>query len=152
MACRLPMYLPWREAAGGGDGVEKRGLIVDGDESVLRHLKLALRARGWEVATASDLDEAESAFAGFSPTVVVAELHLTSLRRSEGLDLLQRVKRIRPETRVVVMAGLGSPEAERAALEVGAEAVIFKPFELRPFLDRLDSLCPSDLHVEGSLA
>ncbi len=131
--------------------MNKRVMIVDNDESVLRHLRLALKARQWDVATAANLADAESWFAGFLPPVVVAEMHLTPLRRAEGLELLHRVKRLLPETRFVVLAVDGSPETERAALDAGADAVFFKPFELRSFLDRLDTFCSPSADVKGGL-
>jgi len=129
----------------------KRVLLVDEDESVLRHLRLALRAREWDVTTALSLAEAESGFAGSPSPVVVAEMHLTPLRKSEGLDLLRRVKELRPQTHFVVITGFVSPEGEQAALEAGADAVISKPFELRPFLDRLDGFCVPSSDVRGNL-
>jgi len=86
-----------------------------------------------------------------SPSGVVAEMHLTPSRKSEGLDLLRRTKELRPQAHFVVITGPDSPEGEQAALEAGADAVISEPFELRPSLDRLDGPLVPGSDLRGNL-
>jgi DNA-binding NtrC family response regulator len=46
-----------------------------------------------------------------------------------GLDLLKEVKRLSPETDVIVMTGYSSAESAIEALNLGATAYLEKPFD-----------------------
>ena len=49
---------------------------------------------------------------------------------SNDLGLLADIRRLRPESAVVMMTAFGSPDVTRGALELGAYRVIGKPFDM----------------------
>jgi two-component system, NtrC family, response regulator AtoC len=130
---------------------DKRVLIVDDEDNIVLHLGRALKARGWEVLTASTLLEAKSAFSAYAPGTVITDIQLTTMGRREGLHLLKEFKATRPSTRVIVMTGFGSADAEREALDGGAECYYEKPFVLKGLFDRLDGQAPGEPSPTGAL-
>jgi len=50
---------------------------------------------------------------------------------SNDLELLARIRRLRPESAVVMMTAYGSAEVTQGALDLGAFRVVNKPFDLR---------------------
>ncbi len=71
-----------------------------------------------------------------------------------GVDLLTELRRRRPDLPVILMTG-GSPEPERTAmaLELGASAIVFKPYthaELRDAVSAALSDQPRSRSPAGS--
>ena len=55
---------------------------------------------------------------------------LTGIYGVEGLDIVQWSRHLRPETRVVLLTGNGTPEIEAEARRRGADAFLHKPLPL----------------------
>lgn len=99
-------------------------LLVD-DTFVLRdRLALAFRQRGFRVETAGTYDEAVTVFAERPTELAVLDMRMPG---RSGLELLQRIKRIRPETEVVMLSGFGSIAAGIDAVRAGAVNFLSKP-------------------------
>ena len=49
---------------------------------------------------------------------------------SDDLSLLASIRRMRPDSAVVMMTAFGTPEVTRGALELGAFRVVSKPFDM----------------------
>jgi DNA-binding NtrC family response regulator len=49
---------------------------------------------------------------------------------SQDLKLLSTIRRIAPETRVILMTAFGTPEVSKGALDLGAFRVVNKPIEM----------------------
>ncbi len=47
-----------------------------------------------------------------------------------GIEVLEEIKRCRPETKVIILTGYGTPEAARRARELGVTAYLAKPFDI----------------------
>src|SRR5580658_4775638 len=105
----------------------KRILIVDDDPDVHRLLKLALEESGYYL---------ESAFDGLEGLKKVEDAHwdlvITDviMDRMDGLELLERVRRIRPDMPVVVMTVDSTAEKIVSAIRGNAFSWFRKPFEL----------------------
>ena len=104
-------------------------LIVD-DEALIRwSVGEALGERGYEVAAAGDartaLAAAQHAEDPFD--VVLLDYRLPD---SSDLRLLTTLKRLMPESQIIMMTAHNSPELSRGAVELGAFRVISKPFEV----------------------
>ena len=64
-----------------------------------------------------------------------------NLPGKDGLELLQQIKAMRPETVVVMITGYGSKESAIEALNRGATAFLEKPFDdISVIVDRLTAL------------
>jgi len=116
-----------------------RILIVD-DEKIKR-ITLAddLSARGHEVVTAADGEEAWTQLQTAQFDVVVSDLKMPRL---DGIDLLKRIKQGRmAEMAVIMMTAYGSIPVAVEAMRLGAFDFVTKPFrneDLFPLLARLD--------------
>ena len=55
-----------------------------------------------------------------------------------GIDTLKEVKKLRPDTTVIMMTGYSVDEMVHKALEEKASEIIYKPFEIEKVLDLID--------------
>jgi two-component system response regulator HydG len=101
-------------------------LLVDDEPLLLRSLRRILEADDHRIALAETPDAVEPLLANPDLAVVVLDLFLG---RSSGLDLLDRVKRERPEVEVIVMTGHASIESAVGCIRRGAFDYLAKPFD-----------------------
>lgn len=107
------------------------------DEAAIRFaLSEYFRESGWQVDAAAEKEEAEALLAHTEYEVVIADLRLTGIYGVEGLDIVQWSRHLRPDTRVVLLTGNGTPEIEAEARRCGADAFLHKPLPL-PELERV---------------
>ncbi len=102
-----------------------RVLVVDDEEDIVVGLKCLLDAEKIESSGAFDRLSAESLMEGTFFSVIVADLRLHT--ESEGLELLDGIRRISPRSRVVTLTGFITPELEEEVLRRGVAMVILKP-------------------------
>jgi DNA-binding response OmpR family regulator len=107
-----------------------RILVVDDEPTIVDSAGQYLRARGFVVTTARELEEAEALLVFDEFDVVVTDVRLTAGSREEGLELTSFVKGRSPRTAVIVMSGFVSEETRHTALENGACLVLDKPVPL----------------------
>lgn len=108
----------------------RRVLVVD-DELLIRwSLCETLSDHGYTVLEAEDGQGAVRTLLDATelPDVVLLDFRLPD---STDLNLLERIIRMVPEGRVILMTAYGTPELTNEALERGAFKVLHKPFELQ---------------------
>ncbi len=110
--------------------VTGRLLVVDDEAAIRFALSEYFRESGWIVDAASEKEEAEALLSCTPYAVVIADLRLTGIYGVEGLDIVQWSRHLRPETRIVLLTGNGTPEIETEARRRGADAVLHKPLPL----------------------
>jgi len=103
---------------------------VDDEAAIRFALTDYFRDSGWVVDAASEREEAEALLAHTEYEVVIADLRLTGIYGVEGLDIIQWCRHLRPQTRVVLLTGFGTPEIEEEAKRRGADAFLHKPLPL----------------------
>jgi DNA-binding response OmpR family regulator len=108
-----------------------RLLIVDDEAAIRLACGRYFSRRGWTVDAAAEKEEAEALLACREYAVVIADLRLTGMYGVEGLDIVRWSHHLRPETRVVLLTGNGTPEIEAEARRRGADAFLHKPLPLR---------------------
>jgi DNA-binding response OmpR family regulator len=117
-----------------------RLLIVDDEAAIRFALSEYFRGNGWSVDSAAEKEEAEALLTCTEYAVVIADLRLTGISGVEGLDIIQLSRHLRPETRVVLLTGNGTPELEAEARRRGADAFLHKPLPLARLEAVVDSL------------
>ncbi len=121
-----------------------RLLVVDDEPAIRFALSEYFRLNGWAVDAAGEKGEAEALLASTDYAVVIADLRLTGLHGVEGLDVIQRSRRLRPRARVVILTGNGTPELEAEAVRRGADAFLHKPLPLVRLEAVVESLFPEE--------
>ena len=111
-------------------------LIVDDDEILRSRLRIAISARGYDVQTAANGDEALALAAESCPDMAVVDLKMPGLN---GLELLTRLREQCANTRVVVLTGWGSIANAIAAMRAGAVNYLTKPVDATEILAAFES-------------
>jgi two-component system response regulator RegA len=99
-------------------------MLVD-DSIVLRdRLAQAFQERGYRVEVASNYDEALTVFRQHPTDLAVVDLRMPG---KTGLALVPQLKKISPETRVLILSGFGSISTAIDAVRLGATNFLPKP-------------------------
>lgn len=106
---------------------EKRVLVVDDEESLVGALSEFLAMRGYEVETALNPRQALALIHEKPFSMVVSDLRLPGMN---GVDLLEHILDVDPETVVVIMTGYASVQSAVEALKKGAYDYVVKPFSV----------------------
>jgi two-component system response regulator RegA len=101
-------------------------LLVDDDEVFRERLARALRARSFEVVTAPDGGAALQAAEGRRFAYAVVDLRMPD---GSGLALIEPLRALSPDARVVVLTGYGSIASAVEALRLGAHDYLSKPVD-----------------------
>ena len=113
----------------GAEKSRPRVLVVD-DEALLRwSVAETLGDHGWHVTEAAN---AESALVAFPDIAAASGLVFLDLRLpdSDDLHVLAAMRRLSPDTPVILMTAHGTPDLVEAARALGAFAVLDKPFDM----------------------
>ena len=100
-------------------------LIVD-DEPELRHLLRTILESDFYIAEAESAAALQKCFTQEAPDIILLDLRLPD---ANGLDLLPQLKKIWPDTEVIVLTGEATFEAAVQATKSGAYHFINKPFD-----------------------
>lgn len=118
-----------------GEAVEttsKSILLVD-DSFVLRdRLALAFEERGFRVAVAGSYDEAIAVFRQAPTDLAVLDLRMPG---KPGMALIPELKKISPETKILVLSGFGSIATAIDAMRLGATNFLPKPADADDILN-----------------
>ena len=114
-------------------------LIVDDERSMRESCREVAQSLGFNTRVADSPEHAFHALDTIPVDVVLLDLRLPG---SSGLDVLREIRRLRPETLVIVMTGFATVQSAVQAMKLGAYDYITKPFnfdELRLVLERVTS-------------
>ncbi len=114
-----------------------RVLIVDDEEVLAATLQEFLESQGYEVAVASDAREALALTERFEPEIALCDVQLPGL---DGLELLDRLLRVRPETLVMMITAYATVESAVAAFRRGAHDYLMKPVIFADLLAKIGRL------------
>ena len=105
-------------------------LVVDDDEATLQIVSIVLRDEGYHVLTARDAPEALAALDEQAPACVVLDLQLPVV---DGRAIAEAVRARDPSIPIILMTATIDPQ--HWAAEIGAAALLAKPFDLRDLLE-----------------
>ncbi len=115
-------------------GAVFRVLVAEADARVRRAMASHIQSAGHQVTVASDGLEAWMRLREEPFHVLVADVRMPGLG---GLELLTRLRRDRPSTRVVLVSGSADTNLVVRALRGGAVNFIQKPFTRDEFLEQM---------------
>ncbi|MFQ5513072.1 MAG: sigma-54-dependent transcriptional regulator [Myxococcota bacterium] len=101
-----------------------RILVVDDERSMLEFLEILLQRDGHNVTCCAAADEALVALENDEFDILISDIRMPGM---SGLELLDRVRELSPETLVVLITAHGSTESAVEAMKSGAYDYLTKP-------------------------
>jgi two-component system KDP operon response regulator KdpE len=108
-------------------------LVVDDEAQIRTLLKVTLGRAGYAVAEAADARQALSAKVIDKPDLVLLDLGLPD---RDGLELVEAL-RAEPRSALIVISARDHTEQKVAALDLGADDYVTKPFDTEELLARV---------------
>ncbi len=109
-------------------------LIADDEEGLRLSMAGIMEFEGHDVVTANDGREAIEQVRKGSFDIAFLDIRMPGIN---GVDTFREVKKLSPETVVVMMTGYAVNELIREALQEGAYACVNKPFDMERIIDTI---------------
>ena len=117
-------------------------LVVDDEPDVealfRQQFRRDLRAQRFVMDFANSAADALSRIAstiGQSLILILSDINMPGMT---GLEMLPKVKEIRPEVPVIMITAYGDAETKRKALESGAQGLLTKPIDFAVLREEID--------------
>ena len=104
--------------------MEKSILLVDDEEGIRKVLGILLADMGYRVHTAATGTEALRTFEKRRPPIVLTDIKMPEM---DGIELLRELKRISPETEVIMITGHGDMDLAIKSVKYEATDFVTKP-------------------------
>jgi len=104
--------------------MEKSILLVDDEEGIRKVLGILLADMGYRVHTAATGTEALRTFEKLRPPIVLTDIKMPEM---DGIELLRELKRISPETEVIMITGHGDMDLAIKSVKYEATDFVTKP-------------------------
>ena len=108
-------------------------LVIEDEPTMRRFLRTSLAANGYAVVEAATAREGLAQAVGRNPELILLDLGLPD---GDGLDVARRIRE-RQRTPIVVLSARGREQDKVAALDLGADDYLTKPFGVAELLARL---------------
>ena len=107
--------------------VKGRIVVIDDEVNAAAALETLLAEDGYDVARANDARTGMHLLEKHDPDVVLTDLRMPGM---DGIELLAKIKEVRPETMVIVMTAYGTVKTAVKAMKLGAEDYLGKPIDV----------------------
>jgi DNA-binding NtrC family response regulator len=112
-------------------------LIVDDDVGICETLADIMEIKGYDTAIALDGYEAIQKVEEVAFDVILMDIKMPGLN---GVETFKEIKKIRPETAVVMMTAYAVEDLIGEALREGAYGVLYKPFDMEQMIGLLEGI------------
>jgi two-component system response regulator AtoC len=116
---------------------KSRILIIEDDEEMRSLLEDFLKEEGFETNSVGNGSEAFRILVREIFDIVITDIRMPGLT---GLDIIPGVRKLQPETNIIVITAFGSEEVHQKSIERGANSYLEKPLrfhELRRMVHEL---------------
>jgi two-component system KDP operon response regulator KdpE len=120
-------------------------LVVDDEPPIRKLLRMGLSTHGYEVLEAPNGKTALELLAQ-SPDLIVLDLGLPDI---QGLELLRTMRARAESVPIVALSSRGGEAGKVAALDLGADDYVTKPFGMNELLARMRAALRHQLQVHG---
>jgi CheY-like chemotaxis protein len=118
-------------------------LVVDDEPDVealfRQQFRRDLRAQRFVMDFASSAPDALARIAATIEQSLILILSDINMPGMTGLEMLPKVKEIRPDVPVIMITAYGDPDTKRKALEGGASGLLTKPIDFTVLREEIDS-------------
>jgi two-component system, OmpR family, KDP operon response regulator KdpE len=126
-------------------GAPLKILVVDDEPPIRKLLRMGLSTQGYDILEAPNGKTALELLEQ-SPDLVILDLGLPDI---QGLDLLQTMRGRNESVPIVVLSSRGDEAGKVAALDLGADDYVTKPFGMEELLARMRAALRHQLQVHG---
>jgi DNA-binding response OmpR family regulator len=111
-----------------------RVLVVDDNHEVRRMVTASIKTLGEELEVLDMPSAEEALFIGTSQPLdlVVLDIRLPGM---SGLDLVPRLRKRNPETKIILVTGVDDVQLRQKVSEAAVDAFFFKPIDITAFLE-----------------
>lgn len=120
-------------------------LVVDDEPPIRKLLRMGLTSQGYDVLEAQNGKVALELLSK-SPDLVILDLGLPDI---DGLELLKRIRQREQSLPIVVLSSRGDEAGKVAALDLGADDYVTKPFGMDELFARMRAALRHQLQVQG---
>ena len=104
-----------------------RIVVIDDEVNAAGALETLLKEDGYEVAQANEARTGLALVEKTDPDIVLTDLRMPGM---DGIELLAKVKELRPDTMVILMTAYGTVKTAVRAMKLGAEDYLPKPIDV----------------------
>jgi len=112
-----------------------RVLLVDDAKDFVEYMRRRLTARGMDISTAFNGQEALDIIKEQDFDVVVLDVLMPGM---DGIETLQEIKKMKPELEVIMLTGHGTVESAAEGMKLGAVDYLLKPCDLDTLLNAIN--------------
>jgi CheY-like chemotaxis protein/cytidylate kinase len=105
-------------------GMPSKVLLVDDEREFVQTVSVRLLLRDIGAVAVYDGESALKLIADDKPQVMILDLRMPGI---DGIEVLRRVKEVRPEVEVIILTGRGTEEDKEQCIKLGAFAYFSKP-------------------------
>ncbi len=117
-------------------------LVVDDEPDVealfRQQFRRDLRAQRFVMDIAISANDALARIAGTIEQSLILILSDINMPGMTGLEMLPKVREMRPDVPVIMITAYGDPETRRKAIEGGAEGLLTKPIDFTLLREEID--------------
>jgi two-component system cell cycle sensor histidine kinase/response regulator CckA len=128
-----------KEIPGGTETI----LVVEDEETLRDLICLVLESKGYKVLQASDGDEGLQQFTEHQQEIALVLSDL-GLPKISGQDLLNRIRELKPDAKIILASGYVEPGMRSELLKGGAKEIIQKPYVPVEVLRKIREVLDSD--------
>lgn len=122
-----------------------RVLVVDDEEIARTNLEYVLKKEGYQVDTAVDGQDAFEKLRLKEYDLILTDL---KMQKMDGLQLLEAVKKISPNTETIMVTGYATVSSAVAALQKGAATYLSKPINIAELRTLVASIKEKKRHMQ----
>ena len=113
---------------------DKSLTIIDDDEPFVRRLSKAMEKRGFTVSHALNISDGKKLVKLDPPAFAVVDLKLND---GNGLEVVEQIRKVRPDSKIIVLTGYGAIATAVAAVKIGATDYLAKPADANDITNAL---------------
>lgn len=118
---------------------KQRILVIDDEQLITATLRGVLSRSGFEAVIANNGSEAVSLMERESFDLIISDIRMPGM---DGIRTLHEIKKrmaaAGKDCPVIFITGFADEKLEQEAKEIGFDDYIYKPFDLKTFIDRIN--------------
>ncbi|MCQ2010773.1 response regulator [Sporolactobacillus sp. STSJ-5] len=115
-------------------------MVVDDQPGIRMLLREVFKQTDYQIVTAANGEQALELLKKEDLQLVLLDMKIPKMN---GLEILHKIKDLKPEVKVIIMTAYGEITMVQEALRSGAVAHFTKPFDLHELIATVEKECPN---------